>query len=201
MTETADRSAAYVERTRVAVERLLEEASFAEVSVEDIITEAGMARSTFYVYFTDKRAMLDALTADLLDGALVAVSAWWELSPQATYDELRSALAGFVDYFHQHRALLKAVIDVSTADPHTDTGFGQMVRAGEEGISAHIRRGQKLKSVTPGIDPDAVASWLVRMVDQGLYELVSAANDDRRERLIDAMSMLVWNTLYRGARS
>ena len=199
MTTTDDRAAAYVERTRNAVERLLVDASFAEISVEDIITGAGMARSTFYVYFADKRSMLDALTADLLEGALGVVSAWWELSPYAHYDELRAALAGFVEYFHTHRLLLKAVIDAETTEP-TAAGFGRMVTAGEEGIAAHILDGQARGVVNTSIDPDSVARWLVRMVDQGLYELVTPASNERLERLIDAMSMLIWNTLYRGAR-
>lgn len=189
------------ERTRVAVERLLEQAPFSALSVEDIITEAGIARSTFYVYFADKRQMLDALTADLLDEALVVVSAWWQLPPDADYAGLRSALSRFVEFFHQHRALLKAVIDAAGSDSAAEAGFGRMVAAGEAGIAAHIRAGQAAGSVTAGIDPEAVASWLVRLVEQGVYELITPAGQDRRERLIDALSMLVWNTLYRGARS
>jgi AcrR family transcriptional regulator len=201
VTETADRSALYIERTRSAVEELLADSTFAELSVEAIITRAGMARSTFYVYFADKRQMLDVLTADLLDGALTAVSAWWELSPDADHAELRAALAGFVDYFHRHRALLKAVIDAASADPAAEAGFGRMVRAGEEGIAKHIRAGQANGTVTPGIDADVVARWLVRLVEQGLYELVAPAGEERRERLTDAISMIVWNTLYRGPRA
>ncbi len=198
--DTSDRSAQYVARTRVAVELLLSERTFAELSVEDIITEAGMARSTFYVYFADKRQMLDALTADLLEGALGVVSAWWEMAPEADYDELRAALARFVSYFHQHGALLKAVIDAAATDATAEAGFGRMVAAGEEGIAAHIRAGQARGAVNAAIDPDVVASWLVRLVEQGLYELTAPAGEDRRERLVDALSMIVWNTLYRGAR-
>ena len=199
-TEAADRSAAYVERTRVAVERLLTDSTFAELSVEDIITEAGMARSTFYVYFADKRAMLDALTADLLEGALGVVSVWWDLPPEATYDELRAALAGFVEYFHRHRALLRAVIDAAAVDATAEAGFGRMVAAGEEGITAHIRAGQARGSVNAALDGPVVARWLVRLVEQGLYDLIASAGDDRRERLVDALSIIIWNALYRSAR-
>jgi AcrR family transcriptional regulator len=194
-----DRTDRYVERTRTAVENLLSDSTFAELSVEAIINEAGMARSTFYVYFADKRQMLDVLTADLLEGALGVVSAWWDLSPDANYDELRAALAGFVSYFHTHRLLLKAVIDAETTDP-TASGFASMVAAGQAGIAAHIRAGQHRGTVNRDIDADHVARWLVRMVDQGLYELVTPASGERLERLVDAMSMLIWNTLYRGTR-
>jgi AcrR family transcriptional regulator len=183
------------------VERLLEHTSFTSLSVEDIIQEAGIARSTFYVYFEDKGQMLNAFTADLLDEALVAVSAWWELPPAADFGTLRTALAGFVKFFHQHSALLNAVIDASAYDERAEVGFGRMVRAGEVGIAEHVRAGQRAGSVTPDLDPEPVARWLVRMVEQGLYELSPTAADARLQRLIDAISMIVWNSLYRGARS
>jgi AcrR family transcriptional regulator len=195
-----DRSAQYIRRTRAAVERLLEHNSFTSLSVEDIIQEAGIARSTFYVYFADKGQMLGALTADLLDDALVAVRAWWELPPTADFAELRDALAGFIHFFHRHSALLKAVIDASAYDPDAAAGFAHMVRSGEEGIAEHIRTGQQEHSVAGDIDPDVVARWLVRLVEQGLYELIPGADEAQRERLIDAISMISWNILYRGAR-
>jgi AcrR family transcriptional regulator len=198
----ADRSAQYLSRARAAVERLLAHTPFTSLSVEDIIQEAGIARSTFYVYFDDKSQMLNAFTADLLDEALVAVRAWWDLPPAADYPALRSALAGFVRFFHQHNALLNAVIDASAYDgERAELGFGRMVRAGEVGIGEHIRAGQRDGSVNAGIDPDTVARWLVRLVEQGLYELSPTADEARLERLIDGISLIVWNTLYRGARA
>jgi AcrR family transcriptional regulator len=72
------------------VERLLEEGSaFSEISVEQLITEAGIARSTFYVYFEDKGALM----VDLMDRATqdigAAASDWFELPATATRDDLR----------------------------------------------------------------------------------------------------------------
>jgi AcrR family transcriptional regulator len=205
-TASNDRPERYIRRMRAAVERLLASSSFTSLSVEDIIQEAGIARSTFYVYFSDKGQMLNAFTADLLDEALVAVSAWWDLPPTADYGALRGALAGFVRFFHQHSALLNAVIDASAYDegvrePGSEEGFARMVRAGEVGIAEHIRAGQRAGSVTSDLEPEVVARWLVRLVEQGLYELTASADEARLERQIDAISMVVWNTLYRGSRA
>ncbi|OBH11012.1 TetR/AcrR family transcriptional regulator [Mycobacterium sp. E1747] len=195
-----DRRAQYTRRIRAAVERLLEQSSFTSLSVEDIIREARIARSTFYVYFADKGQMLGALTEDLLDDALVAVQGWWELPPTAEYAQLRTAMAGFIGFFEQHSALLKAVIDASAYDPVAAEGFARMVQSGQDGIAEHIRAGQHLHAVSPDIEPDVVARWLVRLVEQGLYDQIPAASPQRHERLIDAISMISWNVLYRGAR-
>jgi AcrR family transcriptional regulator len=200
-TTANDRPERYVRRMRAAVERLLVGSSFTSLSVEDIIQEAGIARSTFYVYFSDKGQMLNAFTTDLLDEALVAVSAWWALPPAADFDTLRGALAGFVRFFHLHSALLNAVIDASAYDDGAADGFGRMVRAGEVGIAEHIRTGQRAGSVTADLDAAVAARWLVRLVEQGLYELTATADEQRLEHQIDAISMIVWNTLYRATRS
>jgi AcrR family transcriptional regulator len=49
-----------------ATETLLAEgASFADLGVERIATQAGITRTAFYFYFADKRELLMALTADV----------------------------------------------------------------------------------------------------------------------------------------
>jgi TetR/AcrR family transcriptional regulator, ethionamide resistance regulator len=198
--EVDARARQYVQRTRAAVERLLKDSSFINLSVEDIIQEAGIARSTFYVYFRDKGQMLNTFAEDLLDEARVEVRAWWELPPSADYGVLRGALYGFVRFFWEHSSLLNAVIDASVYDPAAASGFASMVRTGEIGIAEHIRRGQRARSVTEDIDPDVVARWLVRLVERGLYQLAAGADSAELERLVDGISMIVWNTLYRPAR-
>ena len=65
-----------------AVERLLESGeSYTEISVERLAREAGVARSTFYVYFNDKGHLLQKLTEDVIADFLVAASGWWDLLP------------------------------------------------------------------------------------------------------------------------
>src|SRR5260370_1065926 len=69
-------------RLLVAVESLLAEGeSFTEVSVERLVTEARISRSTFSVYFQDKGHLPGALTArvwnTLDDGARPRRGAEW----------------------------------------------------------------------------------------------------------------------------
>ena len=71
-------------RLLVAVEKLLADGeSFTEVSVERLVTEAGISRSTFYVYFEDKGDLLQALTADVMIEVIDAARAWWALPADA----------------------------------------------------------------------------------------------------------------------
>ena len=47
---------------------------YADLSVEQIITAGGIARSTFYDYFEDKGALLCAMADDVLDELFAAGS-------------------------------------------------------------------------------------------------------------------------------
>src|SRR6516165_8477501 len=91
----AERREEIARRLFVIVERLLAEGfAFSEISVEQLITEAGIARSTFYVYFEDKGALLVELMDRATQEIGAAASDWFELPPTATRKDLRKALSG-----------------------------------------------------------------------------------------------------------
>ena len=63
-----------------AVENLLESGeSFTEISVERLVKEADISRSTFYVHYNDKGHLLERLTEDVIADFLEAASGWWDL--------------------------------------------------------------------------------------------------------------------------
>src|SRR4051794_10992972 len=75
------------------VERLLADGdTFTEISVERMVAEAGMARSTFYVYFTDKGDLLRSWFAEITDELRAAAAGWWDLQPPVAFADVRTAL-------------------------------------------------------------------------------------------------------------
>ena len=97
---------------RAALELFLSQ-GYVATSIEQIVTEAGVARGTFYLYFDDKETLFHALVSAVLDPvvdglldarmALDAAISWEET--QAAYGVLASALALAVTA-HPHEALL-----------------------------------------------------------------------------------------------
>ena len=101
-------------------ERLLEERSLAEISVDDLARGAGISRSTFYFYFASKEAvvlaLLDRVVAEAraarttaLAGAAGARAAW------------RAALVTVRDTFRDHRALTAAATELLAASPEVQS--------------------------------------------------------------------------------
>src|SRR5215213_596988 len=74
-------------RLLAAVERLIANGdSFTEISVERMVAEAGMARSTYYVYFADNGDLLRAWFAEITDELREAAASWWQLQAPVGYD-------------------------------------------------------------------------------------------------------------------
>src|SRR3954452_23963874 len=97
-------------RLLAVVERLLADGeNYTEISVERLVAEAGMARSTFYVYFTDKGDLLRAWFAGITDELRAAATGWWELHPPLGFDDVRVALVTIVAAYRPHTPVMAAV--------------------------------------------------------------------------------------------
>jgi len=183
------------------VERLLEDGeSYTELSVERLVGEAKMSRSTFYVYFEDKGDLLSAWFGEITEEIENAARDWWALDADATRDDLRAALSKIVKTYKPHTTLMAAVYDAAAYDPGVRELVEGMMNWNVAGLRNHIRAGQKAGFIDPDLLPQQTAAWLQWMAERGLHQLVRNATPAEVERLIDAYTSIVWNTLYAPAR-
>jgi len=183
-----------------AVEQLLAEGeSYTELSVERLVTEAGISRSTFYVYFEDKGHLLQRLTEDVISDFMAAASKWWSLPPGASREEVGAGLREMVDVYRPHGILMGAVVDAAGYDTAVRQAFGRMVARSIAEVAAHIRAGQQAGTIRAELDPEVTAGWLTWMTERGLFQLVREAADGDVDALAQGLTAVVWNTLYDGA--
>lgn len=179
-----------------AAEGMLENgASFTEISVEQLITEADIARSTFYVYFEDKGALLlelaDRVTVLLGEAALP----WLELPPGADHNDLKVALGKVVDAYIVHRHVLAAVGEAAAYDPRVREQYGVLMERRTVFMVEHFRSRQQTGAVRSDIDVSAVTPWITWMVERGLYQLLGHDLRDSSE-FLDGLTSVIWHTLY-----
>jgi AcrR family transcriptional regulator len=183
------------------VERLLEQGeSYTELSVERLVSEAGMSRSTFYVYFEDKGDLLAAWFGEITQEIEDAARDWQALDAGLTREDLRAALSRIVKSYKPHTTLMAAVYDAAAYDPGVRELVDGMMNWNVAGLRNHIKAGQKTGFIDPDLLPQQTAAWLQWMAERGLHQLVRNASPAEVERLIDAYTSIVWNTLYAPAR-
>jgi len=189
------------DRLRAAVESLVEGGeSYANLSVERIASTAGISRATFYVYFSDKVALLEAMAAAFTDGLIEAASGWWSLPGSLSKEDLSAAIGAIFDAYLPHKEIMAAVAEVGAHDPDIGGVLAGLVDRAVAGLAGHISAGQEEGWVARGLDPLRTAEWLCWMAERGMYQLARPAGRGTAARLQAALTDILWNTLYVGAR-
>jgi TetR/AcrR family transcriptional regulator, ethionamide resistance regulator len=179
-----------------AAERQLADGiSFAAISVEQLITGAEIARSTFYVYFEDKGALVLELADRVTRQVGEAASAWFALQPGATREDLRAALGEIVTEYARHQHMLAAVAEAAAYDGRVRAQYAGVMEHRFGDMSASFRQQQLSGLIDPDLDVEGVAPWLAWMIERGLYQLISGSETLAADRL-DGMTTVVWETLY-----
>lgn len=185
-------------RVLTALESILDDGtSYTELSVERLIRETGVARTTFYAYFEDKGDLLLGLAGDVVDELLAAARPWLELQAGATEDELAEALRGFVECYVTHRVVLAALAETAAHDPRVESFLAGRLDELVRHLAEHFTDGRETGLVRSVVDPPATAVWVAALLERGLRQMLGPGRPDDIERAVDGLSCLLWNALYR----
>lgn len=177
------------------VERLLQEESWTDLSIERICAESGVARSTFYLFFEDQGHLLTVLADSALEAITGAGEGWWSLPRDAKQEDLVKAVEDIFDAYAHHGVLLTAVIEAASYDARVREQLGASLERSFAAVTDHIARAQSEGWMDPALDADDIAHWLSWMGESGLRAMVQRSERPAR-RMIEAYVGIVWNVLY-----
>jgi AcrR family transcriptional regulator len=182
-----------------AVESLLAEGEdWTALSVERILSRADIARSTFYAHYDGKGALLRAVGESVVTRLIDAARGWSTLPEDAGKDELHAVLGHLIAVYREQAAIMGAMAEASAYDEEVRLEFGRLGTFGQTDLSTHVRNGQRLGAVRGDVDADLTIRWLVWMVERCLYTLVRTAKQKDLPGHVDAVTGIVWATLYEG---
>ena len=176
-------------------ERLLADgASFTELSMQRLATEAGVARSTFYLHFRDKTALLLRLIENLTDGAFDLVAA---APPVDGRDGFVEAMVRDIAYYRQRRHLLAAVLEVTAYDATArEVWSGKLQRfvdLGEQWLRVEQQAGRTARDM----DVATAARVIVWGGFQALANQVLTGAPDQDETVAREIALLEWYGVFR----
>lgn len=180
------------------VEKLLESGeSYADLGIDRLASEAGIGRSTFYKYFTDKSDLMGAWYQRVREATRAAAAEWLEgIGPDSTRADLRTALEDIFDAYRPHVRLTAVINEAAFYDAELGRAIREDVERGSGRLVEHIERGQRAGWVDPDLDPAETASWLRWLSERGRHQLLLGAGKEETEGLMDAFTNVVWSTLY-----
>ena len=147
---------------------------FQRTSMADIAREAGIARATLYLRFSDKRGVFEALAGTLVDEALARAEAAWNIEATLSRNLADTMLAKELTFFRILRTtphgseLMDVEADITSAQAERlSTGYAALLtRRGREAAASGA-------DLTPFDGPDRFAAFLANAGSGLKYEVRS----------------------------
>ena len=180
-TSRGERTAA---RLRDAARTVFAERGYAAARVEDIVADAGVSHGTFYTYFENKAAALDALIDVTAADLQAVVEEPWE-GPDAAR-VIAAVIERFVEVFASQADVMGTWLEASAHEPH----FRQRLREVREGYIQRVA-----DQLTPALahtdhHPSVAAAALVAMVEGYATQGLRADDAVDRESRVRTLAAL-----------
>jgi AcrR family transcriptional regulator len=104
------------------VESLLADRSFRDLTVEDVMRQAELPRTTFYRYFPDLESILLYGVAEIADELNAASERWYGATDDSA-EALEPAARGLAEVYRRHGRLLLAFSDAASIAPDVESAW------------------------------------------------------------------------------
>jgi AcrR family transcriptional regulator len=163
-------------------------------TVDDIIAAAGVARGTFYLYFSDKRAAFEELVDRFF--ARIAMGIQRVNTGEPVESQVRANIRNILSLLLEDRAMAKILLaDAVGVDPAFDAKLRRFYDEIESLFIESLIEGQSLGLVRPG-DPRLMMYFTLGGMKETLFQVVSRGLDYPVQPIEDAVySFLVQGCL------
>lgn len=170
-TTRGERTAA---RLRDAARGVFGDVGYATARVEDIVAAAGVSHGTFYTYFDNKAAALDALIDETATELQQVVEEPWEGPDVAR--AIAAVIDRFVEVFAEHADVISTWLEATAHESH----FRRRLREVRDGYITRVAEQLTPALEGSGHDPQVAAAALVAMVEG--YATEGMRQDDAVDR-------------------
>jgi AcrR family transcriptional regulator len=196
--ELSARAAATVGDIVAAGARLFAERGYHGTGVDDLVTEAGFARATFYKYFDDKLDLLRRLSTEarVISAGLAERLAALELTGEEAADRaaLRAWLADFVPFHRHYVGVFRSWVEGGLTDP------GLVAAAERSNSAVHAAAVRLLMQVERDypLDLDVAAGVFVAVLDRMPDAVLETGQDASNDAIVDLMLDAIMRGLLNG---
>jgi AcrR family transcriptional regulator len=180
-----------------ATERLMRDgASFTELSVDRLSTEAGISRASFYIYFEDKGDLLRRLAGQVFGDLAEDAERWWSVAWRHNPEDVRAAMAAIIASYRRHQPVLVALNEMAAYDPLVAATYRDLLTGISARLTQVIEDGQadgSIRRELPAATTASVLSWMVERACQQNLPTQPAAYD---VELAATLTEIVWAALY-----
>jgi AcrR family transcriptional regulator len=185
-----------------SAERLLADRKIADLTVADVLGDAGVSRASFYFYFASKHDLVIALSEQIMDEVEQTAMPWLERAELEPAEALRAATRDTLGVWQRHGAVLRAIAESWHASPELGDLWGGFVQRFVGRARAQIER-ERAAGVAPQDGPDAgaLAAALIWMNERAFYLWSSRSEPElaEAETVVETLTAIWLAAIYGGA--
>lgn len=179
-------------------ERLLEQRSLGDISVDDLARGAGISRPTFYFYFPSKEAVILSLLDRVAEEARAIRGRALERAGDDVPEIWRQGLVSILETFRAHQPLMLAVARMTGDSDEVRKLWGQIIEGFVQdtilGIDSETARGVALTGIPPR-DLAIALNWMTeRVFHAALSGQEPAVDEDRALEVV----LRIWSRAIYG---
>jgi AcrR family transcriptional regulator len=180
-----------------ATERLMRDgASFTELSVDRLSSEAGMSRANFYIYFEDKGHLLRRLANQVFADLAESAERWWSVAWRHDPADIRAGMAAIIASYRRHQPVLVALNEMAAYDALVGATYRDLLTAITGRLTRVIADGQADGSIRGVLAASTAASALTWMVERVCQQNLPNSPPAYDAELATTLTEIIWGALY-----
>jgi AcrR family transcriptional regulator len=168
---------------------------FREISVERLVSTAGVARSTFYLAFEDKAGMLRVLGAHTLARLYEGPRSWIRKGAGATTADITQGMRRLLDTYLEDEVVMRAVAEASVYDRSVREAYVGGVDDYARALARMIRAGRR-EGRMRDVEPAETAEALAWMTEATVRRIAPGSSPARLDAAAEAMADIIARTLF-----
>ncbi len=178
-------------------ERLLEERSFSDISVDDLARGAGLSRPTFYFYFKSKESVLLSLLEPLIARADSEFDGAVQRLPTDPRKIWRNGIKAFFTAFDSQRAVARAGTEALATSPEVRAAWSSFMQRWIENTAVMIRAERARGAAPETIPADDLATSLNQMNERMMMATLSAEQPAvDKDRVVETLAHIWVSSIY-----
>jgi TetR/AcrR family transcriptional regulator, ethionamide resistance regulator len=184
------------EQILVATASLLANQQFGDLTVDDILTAAGVSRGSFYFYFDSKHDALAELVKRAVAQGHDAASPWLA-NPADKVTALRTGTTAGAQRWMANAPILRAIVENWRTDPRLTALWLEQMQTFTDAAVAQIKVDPVAVKRLVGVDVIALASSLTWLSERVYYlAAIDIPPFDNQDTVVDTLVHIWASALY-----
>lgn len=177
--------------------RLIQQRSFADISVDDLAKGAGISRPTFYFYFASKEAVLLSLMDPLIKRADTGFDNAMDTMPTEPHEAIRRGIEIFFSSFGSHPATARAGAEAVASSPEFRAIWAGLMQKWI-GLTAALINAERQRGAAPETLPALDLATSLNLMNEKM--MMATLADDRpsveHDRVVDTLTHIWLTSIY-----